>query len=269
MNIKIRFKAFAVHLLISALVVGAAMALTYGVWYRPPFAYAENVATITLLLIAVDLVMGPLLTLIVYNPQKKSLRFDLALIGLVQVAALVYGMSTIYRARPVYAVYHDGRFATATASAFQPDELAKVGKDSPYLPLPRLAPQWIGARVPPTLSESERDEILTADVLGGGPRVMPRLYVPYATVAPYALQRGKRADRIDYARPQTRTGTNRMPPATRENLQELLAELKKIGRPLDQLVLVPLHGSERWAIVVIDAKDGRILDSVNMQPFWF
>ena len=40
-------------------------------------------------------VVGPLLTLIVFRAGKPGMKFDLAVIGLVQVAALAYGTATV------------------------------------------------------------------------------------------------------------------------------------------------------------------------------
>ena len=44
-----------------------------------------------LLMIGVDVVIGPLLTLIVFDPKKKHLKFDLVVIAALQLAALAYG----------------------------------------------------------------------------------------------------------------------------------------------------------------------------------
>ena len=51
------------------------------VWYPQPYFAAMGGATLILLLIGVDVVIGPLITLIVFDPKKKSLRFDLAVIA--------------------------------------------------------------------------------------------------------------------------------------------------------------------------------------------
>lgn len=269
---KIRLKAFFIHLLLSALVVGIAMGLTYGLWYKSPFSYVEQIGGITLILVAVDLVMGPLLTLIVYNPAKKSLKFDLALIGAIQLAALVYGMGVIYTARPVYAVYAGGRFMTVAPTEFEEAEVGKVKADNPYLNFPQLGTQWIGARIPATVSDVEREEIIMSDAFGGGPRIMPRLYVPWTEVAQEAIKAGKRASEIDYIKPPVRlTGASGKPkvPPTAAELQSLQSAVQKFGLPLEQVVLVPLRGSHRTAIVGLDARSGKILGTIAQDAFWF
>lgn len=47
-------------------------------------------------LAAVDLVMGPLLTLVEFKPGKKSLKFDLTAIALLQAGALLYGLHAVW-----------------------------------------------------------------------------------------------------------------------------------------------------------------------------
>lgn len=268
---KIRLKAFAIHFLISAVVVGIALALTYGLWYKPPFSYVENVTTIILMLVMVDLVVGPLLTLVVYNPAKKSLKMDLAIIALVQVAALLYGMSVVYDSRPVYAVYAGGRFSTAAASEFEALELQKTPKDNVYLDFPKTGTQWIGASLD-GLSAQEREDAIMADTFGGGPRIMPRLYLPFEKVAAEAIRQGKRANAIDYENPPppvSDIGRKPIVPPTRDQLQQLKAEIGQLGLPLDQVVLVPLRGSARRVIVALDANNGKILGTIEHDPFWF
>ena len=99
-----RWKAAAIHLSISAaigLVVGALLLL---VWYPPPYFHAAGADQLVLLLVGVDLVLGPLLTLILFRSGKKGLKFDLAMIAVLQTTALVYGLSVVLQSRPVFLV---------------------------------------------------------------------------------------------------------------------------------------------------------------------
>ena len=86
-----RWKASALHLALSAAIGVAVVALMLALWYPQPYFAAMGGDTLILLLIGVDVVIGPLITLIVFDPKKKSLRFDLAVIAVLQLAALVYG----------------------------------------------------------------------------------------------------------------------------------------------------------------------------------
>ena len=61
------------------------------------------------LMFCVDLVLGPLLTFLVFNPSKKTKEIisDFLVIGIVQMMALGYGFHTVYMQRPKLAVVYD------------------------------------------------------------------------------------------------------------------------------------------------------------------
>ena len=87
------------------MLVGGVAGITYWSWYREPTFGIVGVLPIMLMLIAVDLILGPLLTLIVYKHGKPGLKFDLSVIALVQIVALVYGAHTLYEEKPHYLVF--------------------------------------------------------------------------------------------------------------------------------------------------------------------
>ncbi len=96
-----RYQAFGIHFGISLLIFIGLVAMVFLVWY-PGLLFDSEEGWKSLVLIAgVDLVLGPLLTLLVFNPGKKSLKFDLALIFVTQISALCAGSYTIHNNRPV------------------------------------------------------------------------------------------------------------------------------------------------------------------------
>jgi hypothetical protein len=109
-----RYRASSIHFLISALVVGAIFAVIFFVWYPGPTFRIAGAVSIVLVLLGVDLVLGPTLTLIVYKEGKRGLKFDLVVIALVQLTALVYGTYTFYQERPYYMVFAVDRFNLVT-----------------------------------------------------------------------------------------------------------------------------------------------------------
>ena len=76
-----RYKASFIHFLLSAIVVGAIFSIIFFVWYPGPTFRIAGAVSIVLVLVAVDLVLGPTLTLIVYKEGKPGLKFDLIVIG--------------------------------------------------------------------------------------------------------------------------------------------------------------------------------------------
>ena len=100
-----RYKASTIHLAISASVVSVVMAAVFLLWYPGPTFEISGARIPVFVLIGVDLVLGPLLTLIVYKEGKRGLKFDLAFIASVQLVALLYGAGTLHAERPTYLVF--------------------------------------------------------------------------------------------------------------------------------------------------------------------
>src|SRR5215471_7202946 len=111
-----RWKASIIHLGISAAIGAAVVTLMLFGWYPRPYFTAMGGDTLILLLIGVDVVIGPLITLIIFDPKKKGLKFDLSVIAALQLAALAYGCSVMFTARPVYNVFVVDRFETVAAN---------------------------------------------------------------------------------------------------------------------------------------------------------
>ena len=74
-------------------------------WYSPPFFMFDGGWQVLRLIVLVDVVLGPLFTLIVFDRAKRALRRDLAVIALVQAAALAYGAWIMHAYRPAFIVY--------------------------------------------------------------------------------------------------------------------------------------------------------------------
>jgi hypothetical protein len=100
-----RYRATLIRLAISTVLVSIVYFVTYFVWYPKPAFEVVGVSSILCLLVGVDLVLGPLLTLVVYKHGKPGLRFDLAVTVVLEVAALVYGSCRLYEERPHYLVF--------------------------------------------------------------------------------------------------------------------------------------------------------------------
>lgn len=104
-----RLKFFLCHFSISILIVFAVMGLVFFVWYPLPLAKAVGVTHIFLMMLTIDVIIGPLLSLLVYKEGKKSLKFDLMVIIIIQLSALCYGIYSIEQGRPAWLVYNVDR----------------------------------------------------------------------------------------------------------------------------------------------------------------
>lgn len=145
-RLKAALRAGGWHLLGSALVVALVAWLVFGLWYPYPYrALAGGLALFTLIVV-VDLLLGPLLTLVVFDGRKprSELVRDLTVIGLLQLSALAYGLWSVYQARPVYLVHEIDRLVVVSAADVDSLDLPKALPEFQHLPL--VGVQLIGVR---------------------------------------------------------------------------------------------------------------------------
>ena len=147
-----RFKAFGVHLAIS-LAIFAVLAYVILYWWYPDFFFSTDGGWQGIRIIAfVDLVLGPVLTLIVFNPKKKELKTDLTLIGLFQMACLTAGVYIVYSERPLAMVMVDNHFYTMSA-----DDYAAYDVEVPDLSeFPGRGPKWVSILIPEDPAEASK-----------------------------------------------------------------------------------------------------------------
>lgn len=105
-----RLKFFLSHLLLSFLVALSVVGVVFFIWYPSSLATAVGVTHIFLMLLVIDVILGPLLGLLVYKEGKKTLKFDLGVIIFIQIVALCYGVFSIEQGRPAWLVYNVDRF---------------------------------------------------------------------------------------------------------------------------------------------------------------
>lgn len=141
-----RGRAASLHLLASLVMATLAAMLVFIAWFPYPYREVSGGRELFGLIVAVDVVLGPLLTFIVFNRSKpsKELWRDLAMIAALQLAALGYGLSTVYIVRPIYLVHEVDRFKVVTRADIDPAELSQAPPQFRELPLYGI--RVIGAR---------------------------------------------------------------------------------------------------------------------------
>jgi hypothetical protein len=165
--------------LVVALLIGA---LVFELWYPFPYSEMAGGRDLFVLIMSVDMVCGPLLTLVIYNTRKPRAELvrDIGLVVVIQLAALIYGLSTVWEARPLFLVHEVDRFKVIA----QPDVDLKALAGLP----PELRPQLLsGPRVVvirDPLNEKERDKVLFDSLQGGRDYAeRPEFYLPFGVDA--------------------------------------------------------------------------------------
>src|SRR6266853_4314170 len=178
---RFRLKASGLHLTGSACALTLVLGGLYLGWYRWPGWYLTGVVRILLIVGIVDLALGPTLTLLIANPRKprRELARDIAVIVCVQLVALVYGATTLWRGRPLYYTFSVDRLEIVQASDLEAKEIALGRRGNPALaPHWYSLPRWIWAPLPDDPDEPAR--IAEGSVFGGQDVIqMPRYFKPW------------------------------------------------------------------------------------------
>src|SRR5580765_81947 len=169
-----RFQAAAIHLGISVIIAALIGCLIYFVWYPHPYFQVAGGSTLMLLIMGVDIVIGPLLTFVVYKAGKKGLGFDLACIDVLQTAAFFYGLSVIALARPVFIVAALDRFFPFYANDLEDADLARATQPE-FSTLSWTGPRLVGAMLPTDIKE--KNDLTFSGIAGKDLEKFPRYYV--------------------------------------------------------------------------------------------
>lgn len=237
-TLRFRLIAAGAHLAVSALIAAGVAAVTLGLWYPGAFAEMAGGRRLFLLILGVDVVMGPLLTLVVFDRRKprRELARDLAVISVLQISALVYGLHTLYIARPVALAYEPGRFRVVSANDVPVDQLDQARHE--YRSLPMSGPWILGTR--PTRPQ-ERLASLEEALKGIDVGQRPGRWQPYEE---------SRAEVLSVARPIDSL-LNRYP----DRREELLARLSEHRLDPARARYLPIVARGDWVALLDERGD--------------
>jgi hypothetical protein len=232
-----RWQAAGTHLLICVVIAAAVIGVMLGVWYPGPLFEAAGGSGMLYILVGVDVTLGPLLTLIVFKSGKRGMKFDLTVIGLVQVAALVYGVHVVSLARPAYIVFVKDRLELATVAELDPEELAKA--KAPEFRSPGwTGPLLVAADMP--ADPKERQRLVDAAMAGLDLQHFPRYYVPYAERTAEVLAKAYTIARLRVAEPVTAKAVDKY--------------LASSGTKEDDVRALMMRTRFAWLAVLVDPK---------------
>lgn len=242
-----KIRAFIIHFFISFAIAGGATAAVF-LWFPGAYLQLAGGGRLLLLLMAVDIILGPCLTFIVYHRKKtrKEIFIDFSIIGALQMAALIYGMWSAYLARPVYLVFEYQRMAVVTAVDVPQDELAKAPVE--WRSLPKAGPQLLSLRRFNNEKE-EYDSVISA-IAGQPQAAQPELWQPYEAARTEIIRVAKPLSALDIST------------VSASRLSKLVTE-SKIGT--DQLKYLPLIGRKGDWIVLIDGTSAEPKGMLQLQ----
>ena len=247
-----RFRAAAIHLALSALVAAVCGLLVFAVWYPYPYRDISGGLDLFRLVVSVDVVLGPLITFAVFNRAKppKELRRDLAVVGLLQLAALMYGLWTVHLARPVHMVFEYDRFRVVHQVEIPEELLAGAPAGIPISPA--LGPTLLTLR---PFKDGKEHADYTLEALRGVPlAARPDLWQSYEAGRQQVLQAAKPASQLRTRFPQ--------------RAAEIDAALKQAGRDATQASYLPLQArkADGWT-VLLDARTAEVIAYLPLDSF--
>jgi hypothetical protein len=246
-----RGRAFLTHLLWSAAIVSAVCALVFFVWYPHPYFRISGAWHPLRVLIGVDLVLGPLLTLLLFKPGKKGLWFDLCFILIAQLAAFVYGVTVIYSERPYFNVFAVDRFSVLTRPEVDQGEWDRASGRLGAKPL--VGPVLAVAMRPTEPAAQQR--LLDETVFGGKPDIdhRPESWVRYPEQMSQVVARARPLSALHSSRPGVRAQIEQLP--------------GRLGLPAQRLGFLPIAARERYLALVIDTTTGVPLEAIEQDPW--
>jgi hypothetical protein len=243
-----RIKAFLTHFGLSLFIVSAVLTIVLLFWYPSPFFQIIGVTDALQILIFVDIVLGPLLTLVLFKPGKRGLVFDMYCVAIIQVSALCYGVSVLYEERPYYAVFTQDRFDILARK-----DVNESAIQSGVLPeKPWRQPIYVFASMPTDNKEFQRvmDEVL----FEGKPDIQyrPEFWRPYEANLDRVREESKPLDALLAGNPEAA-----------DDIDALLNQYNGSK----QLGFVPVLGKKQPFALVIDMKTTMPIDIIDADPW--
>lgn len=242
-------RAFLGHLVLSLTIVGTVCLIIFFFWYPGLYFQAKGAWQVLRVLLGVDLVVGPILTLYLYRPGKRGLKIDMTFIAVTQLAALIYGTATIFIERPYFVVFAVDRFEVIARR-----DVDLTGIDDPrLLDKPLVGPIAVVANRPD--DQKGMQQLLDDVLFEGKPDIerRPELWAPYEEQTQVVAARARPLRDLADARPAAR------------NEIERVAETR--GCAIDALGYLPLVGRNRDFTFVVDKTTGALVDLIDVDPW--
>lgn len=246
---KDRIKASAIHVGISSVVALLAYLLVFHVWYPSPFDQVTGGRNLFLILISVDVVCGPALTAVVFNlkkPRSELIR-DLSFIALLQLAALGYGLWSMYLARPIVVGFEGDRFRVVTVAELVDEKAATYKVSVSFF----SSPTYMGVQL---LKPDDPGYLASIRLATEGihPSARPSRWVDFGDMSSNVASQAKSVSDLRHRYRDS------------QQAQALDIASAATNLPVSRLGYFPLVS--RWTtdwVVIVDRKSGRVLGTVH------
>ena len=245
-----RFLAFAIHFVLTLALAACAAALIFIVWFPDPFQTMVGGTKLFELVVVCDLVLGPLISLVIYDSTKsrRELVMDYSIIGVIQLAAMIYGVYIVAGTRPVYVAFNQDRIEVVTAREISDQELA-AARDPAYADLPLDGPRLVAVQVPP----EDQQDALFQSVAGNEEHQRPKFFAPYETALADIRRRAKPVPAL----------VAKFPAAA----PLLDTAMRELAIPAERVRWLPVRHRQGFWTALIDNDDGKPVAYVAFDPY--
>jgi len=230
-------------LLLVGLIIGSALFF----FFPGLFIEVTDFTEVASIIVSVDLVLGPLLTFVVFNPNKKKklLYLDFAVIAVIQISALLYGAYSLFQIHPLYVAFNVDRFTIVTAKDAEP----KKAKLSEFKVSKLDAGKMAFAKMPSDLEK--QNELLLTATMGGEDLEQREEY--YESVE----------DNLSSILIKS------LDPVLLTADKKVNKKIQKLGLKIDDYAFLPLNSMKKDAILVINKKTAKPVATIDADPWKF
>ena len=240
-----RIKFFIGHLSVSLILALLVVGLVFFVWYPAPLAKAVGVTHIFLMMLIIDVILGPFLGFLVYKEGKKTLKMDLSAIILIQSLALGYGVYSIAEGRPVWLVYAIDRF-----ELIKNNELVDINIQDAlpqYKEKSWFQPRYVAIKL--EADSDKRSQEMFEEVFGGISLAQrPENYVPLSSISVQMKERTRKLEQLQQYNDE-------------KLVQETLDKYPQAN------AFVPLKANAVDMTVLINKEKGEVVKIVDLRPW--
>lgn len=242
-----RLRAALIHLGLSVAVAALAALLVFGFWYPTPFREISGGRELFFIVVAVDVVLGPVITFAIFDRRKpwRELRRDLIVVVLLQLGGLTYGLHTVFEARPAVLALEGTRLRVVRAIDLDDAELAKAPPE--FQRLLMWGMHVIAARRP---RPDEKMQAIDMGIAGVDIGMRPKFWLPSSATGAAMALAAQPLDRLRKLYPN--------------RAAELNAVIAKTRRPAEALKFIPILARRTDWVALVDAGTGSI---VGYAPF--
>lgn len=239
-----RIKFFLIHLSISIVIALIISIIIFFVWYPYPIAQAVGVIKLFIMLVVIDVIIGPLMTLLIYKKNLSDFKMDLIIIIAIQLIAFIYGFYTVAQGRPVWIVFNQNKFELVRMNDQFIENYEKIPDQFQNI-------SWTGAQYVaalPSQNVKQKEDDLFMEALGGISLAQrPERYVKISTVIQEIQKKSINLKELNQYN-------------NKDKVKKLLAQYPQASGYL------PLKANYLDMVILIN-KEGKIINIINLRPW--